>query len=451
MKLAQPGKIISPILLELEQNIKNDPSKSKELLDSFWEKIIKQGTPLFEKEEGEEQYIVTFLFREKVTTMELSVNCEIFGILPERAKMKQIQGTDVHFVSCYVLPKTKLRYHMVRGIRQLHNFFDPQDVATTKTKDFVDPLNKFSKEIKTDQNDPEPSSLLITPDADSEYWSINRGNPKGTLQERNIEATESLREQIQNKLSKQHENSFEKSDKKTDNPYAYKVVIYTPPGYDKSQDSYPFMLTFDGDSYIHDDLVPTHIIFDNLIAEGKISPTIGIFIHHKNRNDELLQNYEFAKFIVEKVIPTLRKEFRLSIDPKQAVVAGSSYGGLCSMYFGLNFPHVFGKILCQSGSFWAPSSHKKTDFLILIDQFVEKNKVDLDIYMSIGFYEGKEELFDVPTHFYSNYHMRNVLRLKGYNYKFEEVNGGHDYMNWRETIAHGLIFLIGNPDTNIGG
>jgi enterochelin esterase family protein len=35
------------------------------------------------------------------------------------------------------------------------------------------------------------------------------------------------------------------------------------------------------------------------------------------------------------------------------------------------------------------------------------------------------------------------LRAKGYEVRYQEFAGDHDYINWRGTLADGLIWLFG--------
>jgi len=39
--------------------------------------------------------------------------------------------------------------------------------------------------------------------------------------------------------------------------------------------------------------------------------------------------------------------------------------------------------------------------------------------------------------------MRDVLLNKGYSVAYENFPSGHDYLGWSETLATGLIALIG--------
>ena len=45
--------------------------------------------------------------------------------------------------------------------------------------------------------------------------------------------------------------------------------------------------------------------------------------------------------------------------------------------------------------------------------------------------------------YHANVHLHDVLVAKGYDVSFRTFPGGHDYFWWRETIADGLIALLG--------
>lgn len=59
----------------------------------------------------------------------------------------------------------------------------------------------------------------------------------------------------------------------------------------------------------------------------------------------------------------------------------------------------------------------------------------LRFYLDAGLFEGRQVQ--------ANLHMRNVLIAKGYDVDYRNFAGGHDYFWWRETIADGLISLLG--------
>ncbi len=50
-------------------------------------------------------------------------------------------------------------------------------------------------------------------------------------------------------------------------------------------------------------------------------------------------------------------------------------------------------------------------------------------------------LREIEKENYNN--MRDVLLNKGYSVAYENFPSGHDYLGWSETLATGLIALIG--------
>ena len=77
------------------------------------------------------------------------------------------------------------------------------------------------------------------------------------------------------------------------------VDVYLPPGYRAHGEGHPFVLLFDGGSYLRSAAAPTQL--DNLIADGVVPPVVAILvgrIDREHRNRELPPNRDFARFVV---------------------------------------------------------------------------------------------------------------------------------------------------------
>jgi enterochelin esterase family protein len=105
------------------------------------------------------------------------------------------------------------------------------------------------------------------------------------------------------------------------------------------------------------DWVPT--IFDNLIADGDVPPTVGIFISpgvfadgRRNRSveyDTLSDRY--ASFLLEEILPEVERTVRLRPDPESRALCGASSGGICAFTAAWERPEAFRKVVSWIGSF----------------------------------------------------------------------------------------------------
>ncbi len=43
----------------------------------------------------------------------------------------------------------------------------------------------------------------------------------------------------------------------------------------------------------------------------------------------------------------------------------------------------------------------------------------------------------------ANRHLRTVLGAKGYDVRYSEYSGGHEWLNWQATLPQALMDLIG--------
>ena len=69
-------------------------------------------------------------------------------------------------------------------------------------------------------------------------------------------------------------------------------------------------------------------------------------------------------------------------------------------------------------------------------QYLAAGPRQVRIFLSVGRYEP-----GLQGGLINNQHMRDALRARGYELKYEEVEGQHDPINWRLTLPDGLMFL----------
>ena len=151
---------------------------------------------------------------------------------------------------------------------------------------------------------------------------------------------------------------------------------------------------------------------------------------------ELPCNEAFAAYIAEEIVPWVRERYRVTRDASRVVIAGSSYGGLAAAYVAFKHPQIFGNVLSQSGSFWWSPTDEEPAWLVR--QFATTARLRLRFYLDAGSFEGGEAGGNLGTTRF----LRDVLRAKGYSVDYREFIGGHDYVNWRGTLADGLIALL---------
>jgi hypothetical protein len=112
--------------------------------------------------------------------------------------------------------------------------------------------------------------------------------------------------------------------------------------------------------------VPT--VLENLIHRGQIPVTIGIFITPGQTGqsypddlgtknpDHRMQEYDalddtYARFLVEEMLPEVGKKYRLSSDPEQRAIGGTSSGAICAFTVAWHRPDAFRKVISMIGSY----------------------------------------------------------------------------------------------------
>ncbi len=211
---------------------------------------------------------------------------------------------------------------------------------------------------------------------------------------------------------------------------------------DEVDSSYKFLVLTDAKEYIN--ILSAINVIDNVIADKKIEPIVVIFIGSIGMRDkELSCDDTFGDMIVKELLPLIRNNYNISSQADEAIIGGLSLGGLTASYLGLKHSEVFGNVLSQSGSYWyKPKDYDGYELDCWIStEFKAIDKSPLKFYLNVGVLEHKEGMIG------TNNILKDVLIEKGYDIYFEYFNSGHDYLSWGETLANGLISLIGINET----
>jgi enterochelin esterase-like enzyme len=385
---SKPKALDSPRLAALAREVQDGNHAA---VQQFWEEL-KGKTPLIETIPDNDQFLrVTFLWRGGDEARGLRVDGDVPREL-EQKPLSRLSDTDVWFLT--------VRFPV--GARFTYGFARSRDEKMTP-----DPLN------------PLRSGRVELPGAPPQPWiRVQPDVPKGSVKP----------EKLSSAILKE-ERAFS---------------VYTPAGYDPKGGTHGLLILFDGEAYRSD--VPTPTILDNLVASKKIHPLVALLVDSgKTRDRDLQCSAPFADFLAKELVPWARQRYRFSADPKQTIVGGSSYGGLSAACCAFRYPEVFGNVLSQSGSFgYYPGWHgdDQTDsspFGWLIRQFVTTRKLPIRFYLEAGLFETNNHGDILPQ----NRRLRDVLEAKGYPVVYSEFAGGHEYLNWRGSLADGLIALAG--------
>jgi predicted alpha/beta superfamily hydrolase len=132
----------------------------------------------------------------------------------------------------------------------------------------------------------------------------------------------------------------------------------------------------------------------------------------------------YIEFITETLKPFIDANYRTKPERVHTVVAGSSMGGLISLYGAIHFPHVFG-----SAGVFSPSLWLVADQITELLNTASQNKLSQRVY----FYGGAKEGSNMITHVK---HAANHLKgLNNYTIHLTvDPEGEHSEYHWRKVF-----------------
>ncbi|HUR99026.1 MAG TPA: alpha/beta hydrolase-fold protein, partial [Pyrinomonadaceae bacterium] len=205
---------------------------------------------------------------------------------------------------------------------------------------------------------------------------------------------------------------------------------------------YRLLISFDGEDYVKD--IPAPTIIDNLIAAGKIYPTVQIMVDNsQDRLGDLANHQKFADFVAKDLLPWAQANYHVAKEAGKVTLLGYSAGGLAAAYVAFKYPNLFGNVFSQSGAFWRGDEGASQPGEWLTSQFKNSPKLKLRFYLVVGGGETSKNAsgFSMVE---TSTHLRDALKSKGYDVAFLEAPGAvHNGESWRMQVADGLIHLVG--------
>jgi enterochelin esterase-like enzyme len=217
-----------------------------------------------------------------------------------------------------------------------------------------------------------------------------------------------------------------------------RYFVYTPPGYDsKAKKPYPVLYLLHGWSDSDSGWTAVgraDLIFDNLLAEGKIKPMVVVmplgygdmsFLDSFNLWDEpaaIDRNTDlFTKALLTEVLPRVETEYHISKDRSDRAIAGLSMGGLESLQIGLTHTDKFAWV----GGF--SSAIHNLDYAQVLPSLDPKTANLRLLWIACG---TEDSLIEPNRNFIA------FLKTKDMTVTQIETSGFHTWMVWRDNLIH---------------
>lgn len=214
--------------------------------------------------------------------------------------------------------------------------------------------------------------------------------------------------------------------------YQITYSVYLPVGYRKDT-KYPVIYVTDGYEYMHPRMGNMILVLDNLIHLKKIEPVIAVFIDHREpvnrsnnrRMQELAMNEKYLEFIAGEFKSLIEQNYSVTAEASKTAILGTSMGGLTAAYFAFVKPDVFGLAGIQSPAFWF-----KPEIFTLCDN---PSNPPVKTFLTTGLINDTAE---------GSKRMKTILDKNTCTYQYSEVNQGHSWGNWRDSVDDILIYFF---------
>jgi enterochelin esterase-like enzyme len=226
---------------------------------------------------------------------------------------------------------------------------------------------------------------------------------------------------------------------------AHDYWIYVPQRY-KASETACLMVFLDGESFL-DVSVNAAVMLDNLTHQEELPVMIGLFINagpagpgypiyggSDNRSIEYdSTNANYAKFLLDDVLPTLHRSYNISSDPACRGIAGCSSGGHAAFTVAWERPEAFRKVISLVGSFVDIRGGNRYPSLIR-----KSARKPLRVFLQDGTMDLDTVFGNWPI---ANQDLAAALAYRDYDYKIEFGDGGHSICHGASILPHAMRWL----------
>lgn len=380
-------------------------------LERFWRDRSEHGGPIIEPVAGRpDLWRVTFVFREPTEVENVVVITPMSLTDISTSVMARLASSDVWYRSFDLPEDARFAYRFGVNDSLIPFEREPNFFARLQTWR-KDPLNPevfdFGGGVE--------ASVISLPAAPSNRWlTIDPVAPHGTLSSLPLAGFAA----------------------------SARAKLYLPPRWAAGGD-YPLIVFMDGDSYTS--MIPAPVILDNLIAAGRIPPSVAVFLDGDpaSRAEQYDCNPGMAAQLADHLLPQMQAQYGAGRDRSRTFAAGFSLGGLAAACAALDRPDVFGGVLSQSGSFYRGSDGRPEG---VARRVAQTEPAPTRWAIEIGLLETGPIPSRDPSMLTANRHLRDVLLAKGYEHRYREYYMGHEHVAWRSTLAPALIWLLTNEE-----
>jgi len=223
--------------------------------------------------------------------------------------------------------------------------------------------------------------------------------------------------------------------------------VYVPAQYDPAKPAC-VMIFQDGGGFVSETGAwRAPVVFDNLIARNAMPVTIGIFIDPGVRPAaaptqmaRFNRSYEYdglgdryARFLIEEILPEIGKQYKLSANPNDRALAGSSSGAPAAFTAAWERPDAFRRVLSFIGSY---TNLRGADMYINLIRKMEPKP--LRVFLQDG--SADQDIYS-GSWWMANQAMAMSLAYAGYEVKFEPGTEAHNSRHGAAILPDALRWL----------